>query len=276
MGAPRARDAALTLATAGRAATPHAPRRASTAGTPAPSAAPTYSRERWPARVPPSHPAGAGRATDPARGPRRRTGSTAGPAGARPPSPRPAPEADDAAGARLRTSGRWWPALLVAAAVLVGRGLGQRNEGGPRDGRTVHPAGLVADADRRAGRRTRGPSRRRPRAGACPTAPSSSRWPPPSRSPGCAISTTATATPSASSSSGPPQGWGTEAQVQDPVYAAGKFYDGLVEVPGWDTGPAHRGRQSGAAQRLSRRPTRSGRTMAHGADAVCDAGLRAA
>jgi hypothetical protein len=23
--------------------------------------------------------------------------------------------------------------------------------------------------------------------------------------------------------------------VQDPVYAAGKFYDGLVEVPGWES-----------------------------------------
>ena len=34
----------------------------------------------------------------------------------------------------------------------------------------------------------------------------------------------------------PSQGWGTEEQVQDPVYAAGKFYDGLVRVPGWETG----------------------------------------
>jgi hypothetical protein len=34
----------------------------------------------------------------------------------------------------------------------------------------------------------------------------------------------------------PSQGWGTETQVQDPVYAAGKFYDGLVKVPGWDSG----------------------------------------
>jgi hypothetical protein len=34
----------------------------------------------------------------------------------------------------------------------------------------------------------------------------------------------------------PSQGWGTPAQVQDPVYAAGKFYDGLVQVPGWDAG----------------------------------------
>ncbi|SNR62944.1 hypothetical protein [Blastococcus mobilis] len=34
----------------------------------------------------------------------------------------------------------------------------------------------------------------------------------------------------------PSQGWGTEAQVQDPVYAAGIFYDRLVRVPGWETG----------------------------------------
>jgi hypothetical protein len=34
----------------------------------------------------------------------------------------------------------------------------------------------------------------------------------------------------------PSAGWGTPAQVQDPVYAANKFYDGLVKVPGWETG----------------------------------------
>jgi hypothetical protein len=34
----------------------------------------------------------------------------------------------------------------------------------------------------------------------------------------------------------PSQGWGTPEQVQDPVYAAGKFYDHLMQVPGWDTG----------------------------------------
>jgi hypothetical protein len=33
----------------------------------------------------------------------------------------------------------------------------------------------------------------------------------------------------------PSQGWGTPAQVRDPVHAAGRFYDGLVRVPGWDT-----------------------------------------
>jgi hypothetical protein len=31
----------------------------------------------------------------------------------------------------------------------------------------------------------------------------------------------------------PSQGWGTPEQVQDPVYAAGKFYDHLVQVPNW-------------------------------------------
>ena len=34
----------------------------------------------------------------------------------------------------------------------------------------------------------------------------------------------------------PSQGWGTEEQVQDPVYATGEFLDGLLEVPGWETG----------------------------------------
>jgi hypothetical protein len=34
----------------------------------------------------------------------------------------------------------------------------------------------------------------------------------------------------------PSQGWGTPEQVQDPVYAAGKFFDHLVKVPGWETG----------------------------------------
>jgi hypothetical protein len=34
----------------------------------------------------------------------------------------------------------------------------------------------------------------------------------------------------------PSQGWGTPEQVQDPVYAAGIFYDRLVQVPNWQTG----------------------------------------
>jgi hypothetical protein len=34
----------------------------------------------------------------------------------------------------------------------------------------------------------------------------------------------------------PSMNWGTEAQVQDPEYAAGKFLERLVQVPGWQTG----------------------------------------
>jgi len=33
----------------------------------------------------------------------------------------------------------------------------------------------------------------------------------------------------------PSMGWGTAAQVQDPVYAAGKFYSELVKVKNWQT-----------------------------------------
>ena len=33
----------------------------------------------------------------------------------------------------------------------------------------------------------------------------------------------------------PSQGWGTEAQVMDPVYASNAFYDGLVKIPAYET-----------------------------------------
>ena len=35
----------------------------------------------------------------------------------------------------------------------------------------------------------------------------------------------------------PSQGWGTEEQVTDPVYATGTFFDHLVQVPGWQDMP---------------------------------------
>ncbi|MHA7153744.1 hypothetical protein [Arthrobacter sp. TMN-50] len=35
----------------------------------------------------------------------------------------------------------------------------------------------------------------------------------------------------------PSQGWGTDDQVQDPLYAAGAFYDALVKVPGYESLP---------------------------------------
>lgn len=38
----------------------------------------------------------------------------------------------------------------------------------------------------------------------------------------------------------PSQGWGTVAQIMDPVYAAGQFLDRLVQVTGWQNLPAAR------------------------------------
>ena len=35
----------------------------------------------------------------------------------------------------------------------------------------------------------------------------------------------------------PSQGWGTVAQIMNPSYAAGKFFDALVQVPNWETLP---------------------------------------
>jgi murein DD-endopeptidase MepM/ murein hydrolase activator NlpD len=45
----------------------------------------------------------------------------------------------------------------------------------------------------------------------------------------------------------PSQGWGTPEQVMDPVYAAGKFYEALVAVPGWQDMPV-----TEAAQRVQK------------------------
>ncbi|WP_376765454.1 hypothetical protein [Streptomyces sp. KhCrAH-43] len=45
----------------------------------------------------------------------------------------------------------------------------------------------------------------------------------------------------------PSQGWGTERQIMDPVYSAGKFYEHLVKVPGYSRLPL-----TEAAQRVQR------------------------
>ncbi|WSF29715.1 hypothetical protein OG345_13365 [Streptomyces sp. NBC_01220] len=45
----------------------------------------------------------------------------------------------------------------------------------------------------------------------------------------------------------PSQGWGTEKQILDPVYSAGKFYEHLAEVPGYSRLPL-----TVAAQRVQR------------------------
>ncbi|MER6911503.1 hypothetical protein ABT354_07525 [Streptomyces sp. NPDC000594] len=45
----------------------------------------------------------------------------------------------------------------------------------------------------------------------------------------------------------PSKGWGTARQIQDPVYSAGRFYEGLAEVPGYSRLPL-----TVAAQRVQR------------------------
>lgn len=42
----------------------------------------------------------------------------------------------------------------------------------------------------------------------------------------------------------PSQGWGTAAQIENPVYAATAFYDHLLQVPGWETLPVTQAAQA--------------------------------
>ena len=50
----------------------------------------------------------------------------------------------------------------------------------------------------------------------------------------------------------PSQGWGTEEQILDPVYAVNRFYDALVKIKGYESMEITEGRPGGAAQRLPR------------------------
>jgi hypothetical protein len=165
---------------------------------------------------------------------RARSGSTARrrPGGGRAPSRRPSRR-------RSRRSVRalvrkWWPALLVVAAALVGVVWNPGSDMTPSDGTCTLPgSGVVVTAEQvtNAGiiarvARDRGL---------------------PDRAIVIALATAQQESRLRNLDYGdrdslglfqqrPSQGWGTEAEVQDPVYAAGKFYDGLVTVPGWETG----------------------------------------
>ena len=57
----------------------------------------------------------------------------------------------------------------------------------------------------------------------------------------------------------PSQGWGTVAQIMDPAYGAGKFYDALVKVPAWQGMPVTVAAQAVQVSPATRTPTRSGR-----------------
>jgi hypothetical protein len=165
---------------------------------------------------------------------RARSGSTARrrPGSGRAPSRRPSRR-------RSRRSVRalvrkWWPALLVVAAALVGVVWNPGSDMTPSDGTCTLPgSGVVVTAEQvtNAGiiarvARDRGL---------------------PDRAIVIALATAQQESRLRNLDYGdrdslglfqqrPSQGWGTEAEVQDPVYAAGNFYDGLVTVPGWETG----------------------------------------
>ena len=131
---------------------------------------------------------------------------------------------------------RWWPALVIAAAVLVGRRLGQREHGGPDGALDTAPSpgsSLTLTAEQVANAKTIASVAREPA--------------PADRAVVIALATAQQESRLRNLDYGdrdslglfqqrPSSGWGTPAQVQDPVYAAGKFYDHLVEMPGWETG----------------------------------------
>jgi hypothetical protein len=175
-----------------------------------------------------SHPAGARRSTTARRrSPNRKT------AARRRPAPRRRKPRSRAKKGRIFA--RWWPALVVAAAVLVGLAWDTENKGVPGvPGGCTLPGSAVTVTSEQA-------------ANAATIAAVGHARGLPERAIVIALATAQQESRLRNLDYGdrdslglfqqrPSQGWGTEAQVQDPVYAAGKFYDGLVEVPGWDTG----------------------------------------
>jgi hypothetical protein len=163
------------------------------------------------------------------------SGTAVHPAGGRAGSARrrSAPRRRPAARRRRRTAtdvGRWLPIVLVALAVLAGLAWDTRATAGP-DGCTMAGVPLTAEQ----------------LANAATIAEVGRERGLPDRAVVIALATAQQESRLRNLDHGdrdslglfqqrPSQGWGTEAQVQDPVYAAGIFYDRLVQVPGWDTG----------------------------------------
>ncbi|WP_346621989.1 hypothetical protein [Blastococcus montanus] len=173
-------------------------------------------------------------------GARRTTGSGAArrSAGRQPHRRRPARRL---AATRSRGAGgatgllRWWPALLVTAALFAGAGWGaERHWEPPATGTCTVPDGSVTVTAEQA-------------ANAATIARVGRERGLPERAVVIALATAQQESRLRNLDYGdrdslglfqqrPSQGWGTPEQVRDPVYAAGKFYDGLVTVPGWEAG----------------------------------------
>ena len=175
-----------------------------------------------------SHPAGARRKTT-----RRRPAQKRRPAGRRPASrgrtkkTRRAKKGWDAQ--------RWWPALVVAAAVLVGVAWDSENKGVPPVPGQCTVAGLAMTLTSEQV------------ANAATIAQVGRDRGLPERAVVIALATAQQESRLRNLDYGdrdslglfqqrPSSGWGTPEQVQDPVYAATKFYDHLVRVPDWETG----------------------------------------
>jgi hypothetical protein len=130
---------------------------------------------------------------------------------------------------------RWWPALVVAAAVLVGVAWDSENTGSPpvTGNCTVTGSPFTVTAEQVANARTIAQVARDRGL--------------PDRAVVIALATAQQESRLRNLDYGdrdslglfqqrPSAGWGTADQVRDPVYAANKFYDHLLEIPGWDTG----------------------------------------
>ncbi len=74
----------------------------------------------------------------------------------------------------------------------------------------------------------------------------------------------------------PSSGWGTPEQIQDPAYSATAFYEGLVEVAGWDSLPltvaAQKVQVSAYPDHYAKHETQAGNIVAalHGAGPYAD------
>jgi hypothetical protein len=135
-------------------------------------------------------------------------------------------------GIKLRPA-QWWPVVLVALVVLVGLAWDADGDDAPTDSCTLPASGVTLTGEQIANARTI----------------AQVAWDRglPERAVVIALATAMQESHLRNLDHGdrdslglfqqrPSQGWGTPEQVQDPVYAAGKFYDHLVQYPGWDTG----------------------------------------
>jgi hypothetical protein len=176
-----------------------------------------------------SHPAGTRRTTT-----RRR------PAGKRKPNARRRPGVAGSRKKRTRRkkswdAKRWWPALVVAAAVLVGVAWDSQNKGVPGVAGhcTITGSPFTVTEEQVTNARTIAEVARDRGL--------------PDRAVVIALATAQQESRLRNLDYGdrdslglfqqrPSAGWGTEEQVQDPAYAANKFYDHLIHVPSWETG----------------------------------------